>query len=66
MIESTNALLFEPELRLEADVPQALSTQLRLMNLAGVVLPLLGFVAVIVSLWGRGFYWIDFGLLLGM
>lgn len=44
----------------------AISTRLRLLNLVGVILPLLGFIAVVVSLWGRGFYWVDCGLLLGM
>ena len=38
----------------------------RLLNLTGVILPLLGFVAVVVWLWGRGFHWVDGGLLLGM
>jgi len=31
-----------------------------------VILPFLGFVAVVVLLWGRGFHWVDCGLLLGM
>ena len=35
-------------------------------NLAVVILPFLGFVAVVVSLWGWGFHWVDCGLLLGM
>ncbi len=30
------------------------------------MLPFLGFVAVIVSLWGRGFHWVDLSLLLAM
>jgi stearoyl-CoA desaturase (Delta-9 desaturase) len=48
------------------DVPEAISMRVRVLNLTAVVLPLLGFVAVVVSLWGRGFAWIDCGLLLGM
>lgn len=35
-------------------------------TLAAVILPLGGFVAAIVSLWGWGFGWVDLGLLLGM
>ncbi len=35
-------------------------------NLVVVILPFLGFVVVVVSLWGRGFSWVDFGLLSGM
>ena len=39
---------------------------MRLLNLTAVILPFLGFAAVVVSLWGRGFHWVDCGLLLGM
>jgi stearoyl-CoA desaturase (delta-9 desaturase) len=39
---------------------------LRLVNLAVVVLPFLGFVALVVSVWGWGFHWVDLALLLGM
>jgi stearoyl-CoA desaturase (delta-9 desaturase) len=38
----------------------------RTMMLLGVVLPLAGMVAAAVLLWGRGFRWVDLGLLLGM
>src|SRR5712691_10912378 len=37
-----------------------------LANLLAVVLPFLGLVAAIVFLWGRGFRWVELGLLLGM
>jgi stearoyl-CoA desaturase (Delta-9 desaturase) len=37
-----------------------------LLNLTAVILPLIGFVAVVFSLWGRGFHWVDGGLLVGM
>ena len=37
-----------------------------LLNLTAVILPFLGFAAVVVSLWSRRFYWVDGGLLLGM
>lgn len=42
------------------------SAGVRVANLIAVILPFLGFVAVVVSLWGRGFSWVDFGLLSGM
>jgi stearoyl-CoA desaturase (delta-9 desaturase) len=38
----------------------------RAMMLLGVVLPLAGLVAAAILLWGRGFRWVDLGLLLGM
>ena len=38
----------------------------RLANLLAVVLPLLGLAAAGVFLWGRGFSWVELGLLLGM
>lgn len=38
----------------------------RLANLVTVVVPFLGLLAAIAVLWGRGFSWVDFGLLLGM
>jgi stearoyl-CoA desaturase (delta-9 desaturase) len=34
--------------------------------MVGVVLPLAGLVAAIAMLWGRGFSWVDLGLLIGM
>ncbi|MFN4261306.1 MAG: acyl-CoA desaturase [Gemmataceae bacterium] len=37
-----------------------------MVNLLGVVVPFLGLVAAVVLLWGRGFSWVDLGLLLGM
>lgn len=38
----------------------------RVGTFAAVVLPVAGFVLAIASLWGWGFGWVDFGLLLGM
>lgn len=38
----------------------------RLANLAAIIIPFLGLVAVPFFLWGRGFYWTDLGLLLIM
>ena len=32
----------------------------------GVTVPLMGLVAAIVLLWGRGFSWVDLGLMVGM
>ena len=43
-----------------------ISRGVRVTNLTVVILPFLGFVAVVVSLWGRGFSWVDLGLLSGM
>src|SRR5688572_20253361 len=63
--ESENTLLADSELPLRADVAPV-STSVRLLNLAAVMLPFLGFVAVVVSLWGRGFHWVDLSLLLAM
>ena len=42
------------------------STGVLIANLTGVVLPFLGLVGVCITLWGWGFSWVDFGLLLGM
>jgi stearoyl-CoA desaturase (delta-9 desaturase) len=45
---------------------ERISLPLRLVNLAVVVLPFLGFLALLISVWGWGFYWVDLALLLGM
>jgi stearoyl-CoA desaturase (delta-9 desaturase) len=39
---------------------------LRLANLVGVVVPLLGLAAAITLFWGWGFRWVELGLLIGM
>ncbi len=44
---------------------RGISTGVRIANLAGVILPFLGLVAAAVILWGRGFRWVELGLLLG-
>ena len=64
--ESANDLIADAELPPRADVSKAITARVRLLNLTGVILPFLGFVAVVVSLWGRAFHWVDGGLLLGM
>jgi len=64
--ESTNAFVADTELPLCADISTQMSLGMRVVNLVVVILPFLGFVAVIVSLWGWGFHWVDCGLLLGM
>ena len=46
--------------------PLRLSFGERAANLVAIILPFLGLVAAIVFLWGRGFSWIELGLLLGM
>ena len=40
--------------RFASTFPKPISTRVRLLNLAAVILPFLGFVAVVVSLWGLG------------
>src|SRR5260370_2938333 len=37
-----------------------------LASFVAVSVPLLGLVAAVLFLWGRGFSWVDLGLLLGM
>jgi stearoyl-CoA desaturase (Delta-9 desaturase) len=46
--------------------PQGPTAAERMATLIAVVVPFLGLVAAMVFLWGRGFSWIDLGLLLGM
>src|SRR5689334_23003015 len=66
MSELAKAFVFDPTLPLGESVSKAISMPVRMANLAVVVLPFLGFVALVVSLWGWGFHWVDCGLLLGM
>ena len=66
MSESTKGVGSHGDLSLRADASKAISTHVRLLNITAVILPFFGFVAVVVSLWGRGFHWVDGGLLLGM
>jgi stearoyl-CoA desaturase (delta-9 desaturase) len=55
-----------PEIASREAVPERLSLGLLVANLTGVIVPFLGLVTAIVFLWGRGFSWIDLGLLIGM
>jgi stearoyl-CoA desaturase (delta-9 desaturase) len=48
------------------DVPERISTARRLATLVFLAVPFLGLVAAILFLWGRGFHWVELGLLLGM
>ena len=66
MSELPKASASDPTLPADENIAQAISLPLRLANLAVVVLPFLGFVALVISLWGWGFHWVDCGLLLGM
>ncbi len=50
----------------QPDRPMRLALGVRLATLAAIVLPVLGLGAAAAFLWGRGFTWIDFGLLVGM
>jgi len=43
-----------------------MSMPVRIGTLVAVVLPFLGLIVAILLLWGRGFDWLHFGLLLGM
>src|SRR4051794_38312073 len=47
-------------------VLEPVSTAARLGTLAAVVLPFAGLVVAVALLWGWGFGWVQFGLLLGM
>lgn len=66
MSDSATVLISDAELPHRADASTTITTRVRLLNLTAVILPFLGFLAVIVSLWGRGFHWVDGGLLLAM
>ncbi len=66
MLESTTVKISEAEMQSRTEALPAVSFSVRLLNLSVVILPFAGFVAVIDSLWGRGFNWIDGSLLLGM
>jgi stearoyl-CoA desaturase (Delta-9 desaturase) len=48
------------------DALAPIPTGVLIANLAAVILPFLGLAAVAISLWGWGFSWVEFGLLLGM
>jgi stearoyl-CoA desaturase (delta-9 desaturase) len=55
-----------PESTSREGVPARLSMGTPAANLTAVIVPVLGLVAAVVFLWGRGFSWVDLGLLLGM
>jgi stearoyl-CoA desaturase (delta-9 desaturase) len=48
------------------DAPERVSAGVKIANLLAVVLPFAGLVAAIILLWGRGFSWVELGLLSGM
>ncbi len=48
------------------ETPPRISTAVRIANLTAVIVPFLGLVTAIVLLWGRGFSWVELGLMLGM
>src|SRR6188472_104933 len=66
MSESMNVSGIEIRRESRVDALPEVSMGVRLLNLIVVILPFLGFVSVIILLWGRGFHWVDGGLLLGM
>src|SRR5579864_9120277 len=49
-----------------AESPRRLPPGVRLVTLLVILVPFLGLGAAAAFLWGRGFSWIDLGLLLGM
>jgi stearoyl-CoA desaturase (delta-9 desaturase) len=49
-----------------AEAPPPIGLGQRVANLVAVTAPVLGLVAAVVFLWGRGFSWVDLGLLGGM
>jgi stearoyl-CoA desaturase (delta-9 desaturase) len=44
----------------------ALSIRVQIMNLVAILLPFAGLIVAVVVLWGRGFDWLQLGLLVGM
>src|SRR5262249_24272888 len=48
------------------ELPRPIGLGQRVANLVAVIVPILGLVAAVMFLWGRGFSWVDLGLLLGM
>src|SRR4051794_34994452 len=54
------------ELPPRAEAPGRLSPGMRVANLLAVLLPFLALGAAVVFLWGWGFSWTDFGLLVGL
>ena len=56
MSKSANAFLPGAKLSFGAKASEELSTRVLLLNLTVVILPFLGFAAIVVTLWGRGFH----------
>jgi len=54
------------QLPLGIEPTKRISLGVRVANLLAVVVPFAALLLAIVSLWGRGFSWTDFGLLMGM
>jgi stearoyl-CoA desaturase (Delta-9 desaturase) len=48
------------------EAPPPISLGVRVTTLIAVVVPFLGLVTAVAGLWGRGFSWVELGLLLGM
>ena len=57
-----------PQIPLETDARgyEKVSLLVQIANLVTVVVPFLGLIAAMALLWGRGFSWIQLGLMLGM
>jgi len=67
---STAAPERQVEIPTEPEQPTAFDTRKRVFafigTFIGVTVPMVGVVAAAVLLWGHGFGWVDFGLLVGM
>jgi len=54
------------QLPVRKEPTKKISLGMRVANLIAVIVPFAAFVLAMVSLWGRGFNWTDFGLLASM
>jgi stearoyl-CoA desaturase (delta-9 desaturase) len=68
MTETTSVALMTgvTERRTHDSVSPRISTGVLIANFTAVIMPFLGIVVVAISLWGRGFSWVELGLLTGM
>jgi stearoyl-CoA desaturase (Delta-9 desaturase) len=55
-----------PRREVDPNDPERLSLGMRIATFITVVVPIGGLLAGMISLWGWGFSWVDFGLLVGM
>src|ERR1700761_7736351 len=48
------------------NAPQSVSMFIRIANLVAIIIPFIGFITAVIFLWGKGFSWVEFGLLASM